>query len=43
MDLAFDVLKDAERPLIYQEIWQIGEQKGLANKLRTAGKTPWET
>jgi hypothetical protein len=43
MDLAFDVLKDAERPMIYQEIWQIGEQKGFASKLRTAGKTPWET
>ena len=43
MDLAFDVLKSAAHPLTYQEIWQAGTQVGFAAKVRTAGKTPWNT
>lgn len=43
MDLAFDVLKDAAHPLTYQEIWQAGKQAGFATKVRTSGKTPWNT
>ena len=43
LDLAFDVLKGAAQPLTYQEIWQAGQQAGLASKLRTVGKTPWNT
>ena len=43
IDLAFDVLKAATQPLTYQEIWQAGQQAGLASRLRTAGKTPWNT
>lgn len=43
IDLAFDVLKGAAQPLTYQEIWQAGQRAGLASKLRTAGKTPWNT
>jgi len=43
MDLAFDVLKNAQQPLTYQEIWQAGQQAGLTGKVRTAGKTPWNT
>ncbi len=43
MDLAFDVLKNATHPLTYQEIWQAGQLAGLASKVSTAGKTPWNT
>jgi hypothetical protein len=43
MDLAFDVLKSADAPLTYQEIWQAGQQAGIASKVHTAGKTPWGT
>ncbi len=43
MDLVFDVLEIAKHPLTYQEIWQAGQHAGLASKVRTAGKTPWNT
>ena len=43
MDLAFDVLKSAEKALTYQEIWQTGELDGTASKVQTKGKTPWTT
>ncbi len=43
IDLAFDVLKSATHPLTYQEIWQTGQLAGLTDRLRTAGKTPWNT
>lgn len=43
MDLALEVLKGASGPLTYQEIWQVGQQAGLASKLRTAGRTPWNS
>lgn len=43
LDLAYDVLKNAERPMVYQEIWQVAEQTGLTGKLGTAGKTPWQS
>jgi hypothetical protein len=43
MDLAFDVLKSESAPLTYQEIWQVGQKAGLASKVRTAGKTPWNS
>jgi len=43
LNLAYDVLKESPRPLTYQEIWQIGDQKGLADKIRTSGKTPWQS
>jgi len=42
-DLAFEVLKQAERPMTYQEIWHRGQELGLTEKLRTTGKTPWQT
>jgi uncharacterized protein len=40
-DFAYDVLKQATKPLTYREIWEIGYEKGLYNKLRPLGKTPW--
>jgi hypothetical protein len=43
LDLAYDVLKQAAQPMIYQEIWQIGHNKGLTAKLGTTGKTPWQS
>ena len=43
IDLAHEVLKEATRPLTYQEIWQEGQKKALTAKLETTGKTPWQT
>ncbi len=43
LDLAYDVLKKAAHPLIYQEIWRVGTEQGLAAKLGTTGKTPWQS
>lgn len=43
LDLAYDVLKQTPKPLTYQEVWQVGKDKGLANKIGTSGKTPWQS
>jgi len=43
LDLAFDVLRESPKPLTYQEIWQSGREKGLASKIATTGKTPWQS
>ena len=43
LELAHDVLKDSAKPLTYQEIWQTGSEKGLARKVESSGKTPWQT
>lgn len=43
LDLAYDILKEKTIPLTYQELWQIGKEKGLADKIGTSGKTPWQT
>lgn len=43
LDLANDVLKQSTKPLIYQEIWEEGIKSGLAGKIKTAGKTPWNS
>lgn len=43
LDLAFDVLKSAQIPLTYSEIWDKGKMDGLADKIQTYGKTPWNT
>jgi len=40
LDLASEVLKTADRPLTYQEVWEKAESSGLAAKLKTSGKTP---
>ncbi|MDZ7662511.1 COG2958 family protein [Thiohalophilus sp.] len=42
-DYAVEVLVDADKPLTYQEIWEIGKNKGLDQRLNTTGKTPWQT
>jgi uncharacterized protein len=43
LDLVTDVLKSAPKPLTYQEIWKHGVESGLATKINTTGKTPWQT
>jgi hypothetical protein len=43
LDLAFDVLMSTQIPLTYSEIWNKGKADGLAEKIRTTGKTPWNT
>ena len=43
LDLAIDVLKKAPKPLSYQEMWHMGEELGLAAKINSKGKTPWQT
>ena len=43
LDLAYDVLKTADKPLTYQEIWKAGEPAGFAAKVNSTGKTPWAT
>ncbi|MFZ5952888.1 MAG: COG2958 family protein [Candidatus Rifleibacteriota bacterium] len=42
-DLAFEVLKIAKQPMTYQEIWELAKETGLAEKLKTTGKTPWQS
>ncbi len=43
LELALDVLKKAETPLTYQEVWQSGEAMGLTAKIASIGKTPWQS
>lgn len=43
LDLAYDVLKQATKPMVYQEIWHIAQEKGISAKLDTTGKTPWQS
>jgi hypothetical protein len=43
LELAYQVLKVADRPLTYQEVWQAAEKSGLSAKVSTAGKTPWQS
>ncbi|MFM7674851.1 MAG: COG2958 family protein [Synechococcus sp.] len=43
LDLAEELLKKADSPLTYQEIWQAGKEAGLTAKISSKGKTPWQT
>ena len=43
LDLAKEVLKASKHPLLYQQIWDIAVSTGLAKKLKSKGKTPWES
>jgi len=43
LDLAYDVLKQTSTPMTYQEIWGAGKDSGLAAKIKTSGKTPWQS
>ncbi len=37
------VLEDAKRPLSPLDIWEKGKEMLLSEKLKTSGKTPWQT
>jgi hypothetical protein len=43
LDLAHDVLKQASKPVTYQEIWSLAQEQGIAQKVQTSGKTPWQS
>lgn len=43
VELSEEVLKTAERPLTYKEIWEIAISKGLDKKVGNKGKTPMNT
>jgi hypothetical protein len=43
LDLAAEVLKSASAPLTYQQCWEEAQAKGLTGKVKTKGKTPWDT
>ena len=40
---AKDVLASASTPLTFTEIWEAGVESGVSKKLRTDGKTPWNS
>lgn len=43
LDLAAEVLSEAKTPLTYSEIWNQAKNAGLTEKIRTSGKTPWDS
>lgn len=43
LGLAEQVLKDEQRPLTANEIWEIAVTKGYHKQLKSEGKTPWAT
>ena len=43
LKLAEDILTAAKRPMTTEEMWQYALQTGLADKIQTSGKTPWQT
>jgi uncharacterized protein len=43
LELALVVLKTADKPLTYQEIWEVAKSTGLAAKIKSTGKTPWQS
>ena len=43
LELAREALSAAPTPMSSTELWAFAEQKGIAGKLPTAGKTPWSS
>lgn len=43
LDFAEDILKDASRPLLPIEIWELGKKSKFLSKLKIKGKTPHAT
>lgn len=43
LELAARVFELTDRPLTYQEAWELAKEKGLTQKLATKGKTPWQS
>ena len=43
LELAEHILKQVDKPLTANEIWQLAIDQGLDEKLNSSGKTPWAT
>jgi hypothetical protein len=43
LDFAEDVLKTANKPLLYQEVWELGSNTEYGKTLGLTGKTPHRT
>lgn len=43
LELCYDILKASNRPLTHQEIWEVANSTGVAKKLKSIGKTPWQS
>ena len=43
LDLASEILKQSPKPMTYQEIWSKATELGVSSKIKTSGKTPWQT
>lgn len=43
LDLAEEVLRSASAPMTYQEMWEEAKTAGLSPKVKTKGKTPWQS
>ena len=43
MDLVKEVFEIEKRPLTYTEIWESAEKNKISEKVKTTGKTPWDT
>lgn len=43
LEFAEEILRNANQPLTYQEIYSKGVETGLIERLATQGKTPWQT
>jgi hypothetical protein len=43
LEFAEAALAKAAAPLTYQDLWHLGEELGLSGKVKTKGKTPWQT
>ncbi len=43
LELAEKVLREEQKPLTHQEIWEVAQQKGYDKEINSKGKTPWTT
>jgi len=43
LDMAEEVLKKERAPLTFQQLWEKAESSGVAAKVGTKGKTPWDS
>jgi hypothetical protein len=43
IELAEKIIREENKPLTPNEIWELGVQKGYNKQINTTGKTPWET
>lgn len=43
LKLSENIIENAKRPLSYFEIWDEAVKSGLSRRVRTHGKTPWQT